>query len=220
MSVGGSSGQLDWGVAARPLPGQTESGDTHFVERTSAGWLLAVADGLGHGPEAAAASRALVEVLANHAEEPLVDLIRRCHERLRTTRGIALSLVSIEIASSTLTWIGVGNVEGVLRHFAPSSPQTQYITLRGGIVGYRLPELQPSVLPLTDGDILALATDGIREGFAEALDPEHSPQTVAEHILARYAKPNDDALVLAAQWRIPSTLPPASPAGSQNRGPS
>lgn len=212
----GSAGQLDWGIATRPLPGQIESGDIHFIERTAAGWMLAVADGLGHGPDAAAASRALVEVLDQHAEEPLIDLIRRCHERLRTTRGIAISLASIEMASSTLTWIGIGNVEGVLRHITPSSSQIQYITLRGGIVGYRLPELQPSMLPLTDGDILVLATDGIREGFAEAIAPQYSPQdppqTIAERILAGYAKPNDDALVLVARWNIPVE--------SQGRGPS
>jgi serine/threonine protein phosphatase PrpC len=191
VNVDGIAGQLDWGIATRPLPGHAESGDIHFIKRTSAGWLIAVADGLGHGPEAATASRALVEVLDQHAEEPLVDLIRRCRERLQTTRGTAVSLASIETARSTLTWIGIGNVEGVLRHVAPSSSPTEYITQRGGIVGYRLPELQPSVRPLMDDDILVLATDGIREGFAEALASEylqHPPQTIAERIADRAAQ--------------------------------
>lgn len=192
---------LDWGVASRPLPGEPESGDGHFVRETSFGWLLAVADGLGHGREAAAASRALVEVLERHVEEPLIELLRRCHDRLRTTRGVAISLATIEAASGTLNWVGVGNVEGLLCRAAPAVPQTIYITLRGGIVGYRLPEVQPGVLPLQDGDLLVLATDGIREGFPAAVVPQQPPQAIADRILANFARPNDDALVLVARWR-------------------
>ena len=81
---------------------------------------------------------------------------------------------------------------------------SDYITLRGGIVGYRLPELQPSFLRLLDGDILALATDGIAGDFVHAITPLHSPEVLAGYILDHYAKPTDDALVLVARWRFPS----------------
>lgn len=199
MTAMNSAAVLDWAVAARPLPGESESGDKHLIVATPGGWLLAVCDGLGHGAKAAAASRALLEVLVSHAQEPLVALLQRSHERLRTTRGAAVCLVLIDAAASTLSWIGVGNVEGVL--WRSASGRVEYAILRGGIVGFNLPKLQASSLPLYDGDLLVVATDGIREGFAGMLAYQLPPQRLADRILEEYASAADDALVLVARWR-------------------
>lgn len=197
--------ELDWGVAARPLPGEELCGDHHLVARTATGWLLAVADGLGHGPKAAVASQTLVDVLKQHLELPPVELIRLCHEALRNTRGSAAAIVTIDGTRCLLSWVGVGNVEGVILHGDPAASSAEYITMRGGIVGYRMPGLQPSFLPLRDGDLLALATDGIESDFVRALLPSHPPEEMAASILDRYAKPTDDALILVARWRFPAT---------------
>jgi negative regulator of sigma-B (phosphoserine phosphatase) len=199
------NGELDWSVATRAFPGEELSGDGHLVAQTATGWLLAVADGLGHGPEAATASAFFMQVLQHHAEKSPVELIQLCHNALRSTRGSAGTIVAIDRKRSLLTWVGVGNVEGVIRHAAPDAPPTEYITLRGGIVGYRLPGLQPSLIHLLDGDILVLATDGIEGDFVHGVNPQHPPGLLAGYILDRYAKPTDDALVLVARWRISST---------------
>lgn len=209
MEIACSNGSLDWGVAARALPGEAQSGDNHFVAKTTTGWLLAVADGLGHGPEAAVVGRAFVEVLKNHVEEGPVELIRLCHEALKNTRGCAATVVTIDRARCLLTWAGVGNVEGVVSHTQPADSATEYITMRGGIVGYRIPSLQASFLRLQDGDILVLATDGIAGDFVQAIGSLHlhPPAKLAGDILGRYAKPTDDALVLVARWSL-SAKPP------------
>lgn len=200
-----SNGELDWSVATRPLPGEDLCGDNHLVAQTASGWLLAVADGLGHGPEAAVASQALVEVLKRHIEKPPVELIRLSHDALRNTRGSAAAIVTIDKARSLLSWVGVGNVEGVIRHAPPSVSPFEYITMRGGIVGYRIPGLQPSFLQLLDGDLLALATDGIDGDFVRDILPPYPPDVLAAYILDHYAKSTDDALILVARWRFPVT---------------
>lgn len=206
MDTACSKGELGWSVAARALPGEEQSGDNHFVAKTATGWLLAVADGLGHGPEAAVAGRAFVEVLKNHVEEGPVELIRLCHEALKknNTRGCAATVVTIDRARCLLSWVGVGNVEGVIRHAHPAASATEYITMRGGIVGYRIPNLQESFLRLQDGDILVLATDGIAGDFIQAIGSlhPHPPAKLAGDILGRYAKSTDDALVLVARWSL------------------
>ena len=204
-------GALEWGIAARPLPGEALSGDNHLVAPTASGWLLAVADGLGHGPEAAVASQALVAVLQRHVDQPPVELIRLCHAAMKNTRGSAAAIVTIDRTASLLSWVGVGNVEGVIRHACPASSPTEYITMRGGIVGYQLPCLQPSYLQLLDGDLLFLATDGINCDFTRDILPPHPPGALAAFILAHYAKPADDALVLVARWHFPATSPGARP---------
>src|SRR5260370_23541123 len=86
---------IDWGVAARALPGESESGDRHLVQPIPNGVLLAAVDGLGHGAEAAAAARTAVDLLARYAHESLVSLVNRCHQGLLNTRGVVMSLAAL-----------------------------------------------------------------------------------------------------------------------------
>src|SRR5262249_60931351 len=48
---------VDYAVATRPLRGEEESGDLHFVIPRPRGAIVAVADGLGHGYQAAVAAK-------------------------------------------------------------------------------------------------------------------------------------------------------------------
>src|SRR5947209_14365503 len=105
---------LDWACAGVALPGETESGDLHVVKDFEGGALVGVVDGLGHGPEAAAAARKAVAALEQRAEEPLIPLVRRCHEHLRGTRGVVMRIASLDTGNNSASWLGVGNVEGIL----------------------------------------------------------------------------------------------------------
>ncbi|HEV2748964.1 MAG TPA: SpoIIE family protein phosphatase [Gemmatimonadales bacterium] len=195
---------LDWGVAAVALPGEAESGDLHLVRPTAGGVLVAVVDGLGHGAEAATAARLAVAALAPQPHEAPLPLVQRCHEALKGTRGVVMSLALIRRADPSLTWLGVGNVEGILVRADGGGETTRArrsLITRGGIVGSELPRLHPEVLPLATGDTLVFATDGIREGFAQELPADATPQQQADHILARHRKGTDDALVLVARYR-------------------
>jgi serine/threonine protein phosphatase PrpC len=197
-------GDLEWHIAVRPFPGEEHCGDSHLVAETRAGWLLAVADGLGHGAEAAVASRSLVEVLRRHVEEFPDQLLRRCHEALKNTRGSAATVVTIDRRRCMLGWSGVGNVEGVLCHTDAGLPD-EYITQRGGIVGSRIPSLQTAFLQLQDGDLLVLATDGIDSRFVQAIRQPHPPGRLADYILDHYGKAHDDAMVLVARYSFIAT---------------
>ena len=81
---------LDYGVASFIAPNQNESGDRHLVKTIPGGTLLAVVDGAGHGPEAAIAARMAIGILEAHPTEDPVLLVRRCHVRLRATRGAVM----------------------------------------------------------------------------------------------------------------------------------
>jgi negative regulator of sigma-B (phosphoserine phosphatase) len=191
---------VEYGVAKFVLPGQVESGDHHLVRCRGDGVLIAVIDGIGHGEEAATAAKTAVSILKAGADEPVLSLVQRCHEGLRATRGVVLSLASIEMEHGMMTWIGVGNVQGVLvRSGAKVGTGQEALLLRGGVVGSQLPGLQAAVLPITKGDTLVFATDGIRGEFAESLSVLESPQRVADKILKQHSRGNDDALVLAVR---------------------
>src|SRR5216684_479705 len=79
-------------------------------------------------------------------------------------------------------------------------PRQEYLSLRGGVVGDQLPRLDASVIPVTRGDTLILASDGVRGDFVGSLRLGESPQRVADRILAEFAPGTDDALVLVARY--------------------
>ena len=192
---------LEWSVATRTMSGEIECGDAHLVVELPGGALVAVVDGLGHGREAAVAAREAVATLTQHADEPVVPLLQRCHGQLRATRGVVMTLASFREADATMTWLGVGNVEGfLLRANAAAIPARESVLLRGGVVGYEIPPLRPATHRVAAGDTLVLATDGIRSAFAEGLDVAVPPREMAAGVLARHAKDTDDALVLVARW--------------------
>ena len=191
---------VEYGVAKYVLPGEGESGDHHVVCCNRNGILIAAIDGIGHGEEAANVSKTAAALLRSAADEPIISLVERCHERLRTTRGIVLSLAYIEPEHGMMTWLGVGNVQGLLmRSDAKKGNVQESLLLRGGVVGSQLPALQATVLPVMQGDTLFFATDGIRSDFSETLSARENPQRAADRILRQYSNGNDDALILVAR---------------------
>jgi serine phosphatase RsbU (regulator of sigma subunit) len=191
---------IESGIACLTMPGQSQSGDRHLVHPYINGLLVAVVDGLGHGEQAAVAADLAVTTLINHAHESVVTLLKRCHNVLRDTRGVVMSLASFNEPDRTLTWMGIGNVEGLLLRAEGSlHSRHEYLLLRGGVVGDQLPSLSASIIPLMRGDTLVFTTDGIRGGFAKDLSPNDPPQVMAEQILAKYSKDLDDALVLVVR---------------------
>jgi hypothetical protein len=191
---------IEWGVAAEVLPGEAESGDRHLVCAVPKGMLVAAVDGLGHGVEAAAASQAAIDTLGQFAYEPLPKLLRRCHESLRPTRGAVMSLASFDATENTMSWVGVGNVTGLLLRAKPSAPH-ETLLLRSGVVGAHLPPLQPATVSLARGDVLAFATDGIGNDFMDSVSLDGPMQAIAERVLNRHLKGVDDALVLVVRYR-------------------
>jgi serine phosphatase RsbU (regulator of sigma subunit) len=192
---------FEYGVARFTLPGQEECGDDHVVWNRGRDVLLAVVDGLGHGREAAAAAKLATSALAHRNHDPAHSLVYSCHDHLRGTRGVALSLAFVDPERGLMTWLGIGNVQGFLVRRDPRErAYQQSLLLRAGIVGIQLPVLQPALLPVVAGDTLVFATDGIRGPFVESLSPLEAPKKAADRILRQYCSGNDDALVLVARF--------------------
>jgi serine phosphatase RsbU (regulator of sigma subunit) len=187
---------IAWGWAGSGL--ETPSGDLHVVVPFPGGALVALIDGLGHGPEAAMAASAAIPALEAHASDPPVELVQRCHGALRKTRGAVMSLASFRTAGSSMTWLGIGNVDAVL--VRGSGDRAEALAVRGGVVGYQLPAVRATTVTVSPGDVLIMATDGIHSGFTEGLVLEDSPQEIAEYILARFAHGSDDAHVVVARY--------------------
>jgi hypothetical protein len=196
------TGPIEWATAGRVRAGQTESGDQCLAMAVPGGALVGVVDGLGHGAEAAAAAKNAVRSIERHSEESVIALIRKCHRSLAGSRGAVVSVAAFSAVDATMTWLGVGNVEGLLLRGQPTaSPARELLLQRGGVVGASLPTLAAAIVPVVQGDTLILATDGVRSDFLhEALPHRDPPRMLAQRILARFGRQADDALVLVARY--------------------
>ena len=195
---------MEFGIATRGLGGAAVSGDLHWVRQDADRVLVAVIDGLGHGSEAAAAATAAASaltVLSNSVSRSVSRIVADCHAALLGTRGAVMALAVLDARSEVMSWLAVGNIEGMLmRQAADGTLLRHSLRVHAGIVGYRLPRLHPTTIPLQADDLVALATDGIRDGFEQELRFDLPPQGVASHILANCATEEDDALIFVGRW--------------------
>ncbi|HXU61841.1 MAG TPA: SpoIIE family protein phosphatase [Polyangia bacterium] len=187
---------LRWAERSRPLAGEVESGDLHVVLPCPGGALLAVIDGLGHGPEAAAAARLAADVLRSSPARGPAEQIVSCHAALKGSRGAAMLVVSVSFHAPAVAWAGVGNIEG----WQVSGGRREAMISRAGVVGYQISAPTERSRALAPGDLLLLASDGISPGFADMIVPDGDLGEMASAILSTQARASDDALVLIARY--------------------
>lgn len=190
------------GLASRTLRGESVSGDLHFLQASPGGLLIGLIDGLGHGRHAHWAAHTAAAACILNLCAPLDQVLRACHFACVPTRGVVLTLARIDLARGLLEWVGVGNVEAcVLRGKTPRKG----LRLWSGLVGQRLPAARVESVPLEPGDLLVMATDGVKPGFADDVRLMGSTCEIASAILEGYGRDTDDATVVV--WRAPASCP-------------
>lgn len=182
------------GSAQRTADNEIVCGDTCAVVAGAHGTLLCVADGLGHGPDAKEAADAACAHVRAHADTPLEPLLRGIDRALVGTRGAAVSLLAIDPVEGRILFAGVGNVElYALARAHVSSPTTP------GILGRGFRSVRVWQHPLAEGDLFALASDGIfgRFDLRNLVHLDH--QAIADAIVAGFHNKRDDASCLVAR---------------------
>lgn len=197
------TGVVEWSMRSRTLPGETHCGDRCLVMQVWEGVLVAVIDGIGHGEEAARAARCAIETIEANATRSFSSLLQECHMRLQRTRGVVMSLAFLD-NQRTMTWMGVGNVEGrLIRRRVQYADKTEALLLRTGVVGgdaEMLPTFYPRGVALDRGDLLIMATDGIKNDFDVDIDVAKGPKHIADDLIVNKSRPNDDALVFVGRY--------------------
>lgn len=186
-------GGLTMGLVHVPVVGETQSGDDYCVVDDGTSVLVAVVDGLGHGPEAATAAKAATGYVREHARLPLRALLEGCHQALVGTRGAVVGLARIDRATQRLGYIGLGNIEVRV----VTSAKTHRPISHGGIAGHALRKPPVEEYPFVPGDLLIMHTDGISDRFElSALARRRDVQMLANQIALESGKMHDDQLLL------------------------
>jgi anti-sigma regulatory factor (Ser/Thr protein kinase) len=194
----GSSDTSRIGAVSVPKLGEDICGDSWGVSVGPEETTLLVADGLGHGPEAAAAAVEAVRLFNRFNGHRAPVLLEYIHGGLRATRGAAVSIARFQPANGKMIYSGVGNVAGVLA----TNGELRRMVSMPGTAGHNARKIQAFEYPFTAG-LVILHSDGI----ASSWTLERYPNLVARHptliaaVLYRdLTRHRDDATVLVAKW--------------------
>ena len=157
---------------------------------------VAVVDGLGHGAKASTAAEA---ALAQFAADPtdLDAFPRLANERMRETRGAAVTVCRLDQRVGELRYVSIGNVNG--RVVAPR--ETRGLVTYSGTLGLHLepPRAKVATAAWPAGASLVLWTDGLSTRVElTAGEPllDRDPAVVAAVLHRDHARNRDDATVV------------------------
>jgi anti-sigma regulatory factor (Ser/Thr protein kinase) len=199
--IGGAAGTEDRISAAVcvPKPGEDVCGDAACVLARPDGTVgLLLADGLGHGPQAAAASLEAVRLFRKHPAAEPVDLLTILHAGLRSTRGAAIATALIDPAARRVTYGGIGNIAG----FITDTGGIRRMVSHSGTAGHTAGRMQAFQYPMHHRPVVVMFSDGLATSWSPdghaglfSLDP-----TLIAAVLYRdHARGRDDASVVV--WK-------------------
>jgi hypothetical protein len=163
--------------------------------------LLALVDGVGHGPEAAAVAADVLRCIERNLDLELRSLAVECHRAVLYSRGAALGLLRIDRRQGEARYLGVGNVQAHVGIAAAGATAVTHPINNQGIVGYNLPS---NLIPYTcayrpDDTLIAVHSDGIddRLDLREIdLTSGASAESIAKSAAERLSNPTDDATLI------------------------
>lgn len=206
-----SDGRFLVGSMTEAIPGEVVSGDAWAVEQPGARVVALVADGLGHGVEAAAASAVAVETFRHHHQGLVEDIVGDIHRALRGTRGAAIAVAEVDPDVGRVRFCGIGNISA--RLIAAGQPHE--LVSHFGIAGHLARRIQAFDAGWADDSLLVMHSDGLSAKWDLSayrdLD-RHHPQLTAATVMRDAPRAYDDALVLALRGTdeaVPDTVPEA-----------
>jgi anti-sigma regulatory factor (Ser/Thr protein kinase) len=191
------SGRILLGAAVAPYPGEQVCGDQWAYRETTQGRTLLVADGAGHGPEAARAATAAVQAfLQSNADASCEAMVDRMHRALMPTRGAAVAVARIDTEARMVRYAGVGNICGVL----VTGEGAKHMVSHNGTAGHVAPRIREFTYPYTGTPLVILHSDGLTSrwdlGSYPGLTTQH-PSLIGGVLLRDHRRARDDATAVA-----------------------
>ncbi len=189
---------LSTGTVCLPRSGETECGDAWAVGRSGHRVILIVADGLGHGPDAATASREAIHVFWKSLSLPPADILAEIHGALRSTRGAAVAVAALDPELKEIRYAGVGNIAASI----VSAIETRSMVSHNGTVGHEVRKVQEFRYDWPAGALVIMQSDGLQTHWRLDRYPglvTRDPALIAAVLYRDFNRGRDDVTVLAVK---------------------
>ena len=195
-SAGATPAELVAGVITQEKSGEPVCGDGWTILQGRGRRVVFVVDGLGHGPDAAAAARAAIDTVEKNAQRDASHIIDAVHNALRPTRGAAAAVALLQAESELCSFCGIGNIAGSIR----AGGKSRSMISHNGILGHQVRKVQEFQYPFPKGALLVMHSDGIDThwdlGAYPGLEARH-PSFVSAALFRDHSRGRDDLTVLA-----------------------
>jgi anti-sigma regulatory factor (Ser/Thr protein kinase) len=195
------------GVVCLAKPGEDECGDGWAIATLADGPVCAVSDGLGHGPDAARASKLALKCFRERAHRSPKEILEMVHEGIRSTRGAALSVAQVNREERLVRFAGVGNVAGLI---IEGNASRNMVSLNGTL-GYQVHRVTEFAYPWSEKSLLIMHSDGLSTHWDLSAYPgllARDPSLIAGVLYRDFARGRDDVTVLAVKEPLPFSSPP------------
>ncbi|MBA3596820.1 MAG: SpoIIE family protein phosphatase [Methylibium sp.] len=190
--------RFEYAGIAIAAPNETVSGDAWGFSDQGACSTLMVADGLGHGPDAAEAADKAVQLLHGNLSGSPSLVLERTHQALRATRGAAVAVAQMNAEAGTITYCGAGNIAGRLI----SGVDDRSLLSHNGTIGLQVRKLHDTQYPWPEHAMLVLCSDGITTRWDLKDDPallQCDPAVIAGWVMRDHCRGRDDATVVVVK---------------------
>jgi anti-sigma regulatory factor (Ser/Thr protein kinase) len=177
--------------------GEPVSGDDWYYSHSGRYLNVLVADGLGHGVDAAKASHAATNVLRNALNEAPAILLERSHAALAATRGAAVAAARLDPSAQLGSFAGVGNIVARIE-----SGATRHLVSHNGTIGHNARRIQEFSFPWAVSNLLILHSDGLGTHWSLADYPGLSlkhPALIAGVLYRDFERGRDDVTVVVVR---------------------
>ncbi len=189
---------LDVGAVCLPVSGEQACGDAWAMKRGRDATTFLVADGLGHGPDAAAAADLAIAIFERQASRSPADLVSLIHAGLRGTRGAAVAVAEVAPGTHLVRFAGVGNITGQILSGATS----RCLVSHNGTAGVEARKVEQNDYPWPEDGMLVLHSDGLATNSLPEDSPglvRKDPALIAGVLYRDHQRPRDDSTVVVVR---------------------
>ena len=192
-----------WGVVNCPAPYETISGDSWRIAERPGGLAIMLVDGLGHGPQAAAAANEAAIVFDRDPFVSPTALLEAANIRMRGTRGGAVAAAQIDAQTCSMKYAGVGNISGHLRGM--NGEGGRGLLSHNGTVGVQMRKVQQFEYECPTTGLLVMYSDGMQSRWSFESYPgilQRHPAVIAGMLYRDFTRGRDDVTVAVVRLNL------------------
>jgi phosphoserine phosphatase RsbX len=174
--------------------GRTLCGDGYFYTETEEYFICVIADGLGSGEFAYAASNAVIQLIEENHHQTVEFLMKECNKVLLEKRGAAVSIFKVYFHNREFVYSCVGNIRFYL--YTPNGRLIYPLPVSGYLSG-RPQVYHTQRFSYEPNSKFLIHSDGfVFQGAKTLLKPYLSVKTISDEVKMKIGNRSDDATVV------------------------
>ncbi|MFB4165184.1 PP2C family serine/threonine-protein phosphatase [Alteribacillus sp. JSM 102045] len=171
-------------------------GDAYVTVEADNYFICALADGLGSGEGAYHSSKIAMDVIREHHQENVPNLLEKCNRALIQERGVVITILKVYFTTNEIVYGNIGNIGTFL--FSDKGESTRPIPAPGYMSGRKF-QYRLAHFPFRKGFQFLLHSDGVTVSQSDQqwLKNAHSPELSIQHLSKKAKNQNDDVTIIA-----------------------